>query len=114
MPLPIAEQILSNLPTIITYWTSTTLCWGMYVYVCFNSMMSYADRYKGGRRPADQSNTVFMAVINVILLLFLLLHPTLTNYADMVVVINVFYNIYLIPCSVTLYRWWKTKHDILS
>lgn len=109
MILPTAEQVLSKLPIAITLWTAITLCWGVYIHSAFNRMMVYADAYKGGRRKTDVINTWFIMLANASLISFLLLEPIIASYSDAVIVINVFYDAFLIAASITICRWWKSK-----
>jgi hypothetical protein len=106
-----AEQFLSNLPIAIIAWTAVTLCWGIYVHVVNNKMMEYSDTYLGGRRAYDQYNTYFIILANGILGSFLLLEHLFVDFLDMILVINIFYNVYLASISYNLCRWWRSRRD---
>lgn len=106
--MPTAELVLSKLPLIITLWTAITLCWGVYMHGAFNKMMSYADQHKGGRRMTDKYNTWFIMAANVLLTVFLFIENMLAQYADVIIVINVFYDAFLVVSTITACRWWQS------
>lgn len=109
--LPTAELILSKLPLIITLWTAVTLCWGIYINGTFINMMSYADRFKNGRRITDVYNTWFTAAVNALLVMFLVTEHLVVQYADAIIVINVFFDAFLVVATITACRWWQsTRH----
>lgn len=107
--IPTAETVLSNLPYAIVSWSTTLLCWGIYVHVVMNKMIAFADLHKGGARTYDRVNTRFIMIVNAMLLAFLILEPLFQNFSDMVVVLNVFYTGYLAVKSRTIFRWWRTR-----
>lgn len=109
MMLPTAEQVLSNLPTIIVAWTALTLCWGVYIHAVYTQMMNHADIEKGGHRPTDAYNATFIVIANCVLFIFLLVEPMFVDLADPIIVIDIFYTAYLILASVTVCKWWKSK-----
>jgi len=115
MMLPTAEQVLSKLPIAITMWSAISLCWGIYIHSAFSRMMGYADAHNGGRRKTDEINTWFIMLANATLIGFLLLEPAIAAYADAVIVLNIFYNVFLTTTSITVCRWWKiTVEDDLK
>lgn len=109
-----SEQILSNLPALLLMWTTLTLAWGVYINVVFQRMMSFADRFKKGRRAADMCNSKFIFLANLALTTYLLFEPHLASMGDAIVVINTFYNVYLVSASVTVARWWMSRDKHLS
>lgn len=110
MILPTTEQILSNLPVALTWWTAITLSWGVYMLFAYNTMMKYADQHEGGRREVDVHNAQFIKGVIIILALSLALGPMIVNFSDVLIVANVFINLVFVIQTITLSRWWNRKN----
>jgi hypothetical protein len=73
-------------------------------------MMKDADVNHGGRRKIDVYNSWFIMCGIAVLITSLLFGSQLVNFSDALVVINVFFNVYLVSASITVLHWWKANN----
>lgn len=90
--IPTAEQILTNLPNAIVFWTAITLSWG--VYMCWLYSRSVNVKLWAGETEYVW-NVYCMVLANAVLITLLILESLLAYFMDAVIVINVFYGAYL-------------------
>lgn len=58
----------------------------------------------------DRCNSKFIVLANFVLLSYLMFEPSLLEYCgDAFIVINIFYNAYLITASLRVFGWWRSK-----
>lgn len=96
-----AERVLSNLPLTITVWTALTLCWGVYTSIAYAKILSLCgivSRYHVGA----------MTCGNALMLAILLFQSRLIQYEDATIVLNTFFDAYLVATSITIGKWWKS------
>lgn len=83
----------------------------MFVLTMYSSMIRHRAIQGFRRRFAiDRCNSRFIALANGCMLGYLIFEPNLVAYAgDAFIVVNIFYNTYLVAATIRLYAWWKTK-----
>jgi hypothetical protein len=84
-------DLLSNLPYVLTFWTSVVFCWGLYVSALL---------YRGLKSNTSTSCYAFTFIITIVadlvLLLYLIFEPELAkSMGDAIIVIDVFYTAFL-------------------
>lgn len=110
MALRILEMILSNLPMVLILWSALSLSWGLYIMVSFQNMIRFAEAHNIECHAHDRYNVYFMVASNAVLATFLVLEPILApTIGDAIVVLNTFYSVYLVPTTVSIAQWWRTK-----
>jgi hypothetical protein len=71
-------------------------------------MMKRALQFDWIKTRTDRYHSMFIMAGNAVLVAFLMLEPSMTQYSDAVIVTNIFFGTYLAATSTALVRWWKT------
>jgi len=106
-----SPEFLTNLPLIVFLWTCLSLSWGVCIRVLYTQMIAYRNSKGIFRRTRiDLCNSRFILLANIVLIAYLLIEPFIQSYAgESFIIINIFYNAYLVTASNNIYNWWKRK-----
>lgn len=109
--MPYASQILEIMPLVISIWTGLTLAWGV-VAGCWFDILLHSTTATSVRKD-DKSFLVSIWVANAIIFVFGFIVPFTApsihqSVGDAILVLNVFYGVFLITCTVGLVKWNKS------
>ena len=103
---PTMENFLISLPIILAIWTGVTFVCGIMLAMLLKKI-AYTSH--GGRHPTDHRNFIIILLVSVVLAGYLFLPAgTFGGARDSIIVINVFYNYFLICVGIGIARWWSS------
>ena len=105
------ELILSNLPLIITAWSSATLAWGVYIGITYTLMLLWMEKKIGYVRKCDLPIVSLVHLTNLFLLSFLWYDCVFNFVGDSVLIVDLFYSIFLGTVSFQLLHWVRSKQS---
>lgn len=105
------DNILTNLPLLIVFWTACTMCWGVLAGGALGKLMLSSWMERGTRR-SDIHALIFILAMTILDLLYLTGNSRVgATIGDSIVVLNIFYNTYLACISTALIKWWNVPKD---
>lgn len=103
--MTIPESILTNLPLIITAWSSVSLAWGIYIGITYTIMLSWAMKKIGYVRKCDLPTVSLVHLVNLFLITFLLSNSVFNYVGGSILIVDLFYNTFLGAVSLQLMHW---------
>lgn len=102
------EQVLSNLPLILTVWTCASFLWGTLVAIIYSKIARRKLTHLCCLSTCGKCQLIALWAANAVLLAFLIIDHTIgCSFGDAVTVINVFYDTYLMCAMPYVFSWFK-------
>lgn len=103
--------ILSNLPLISSIWTGISLVWGIVLIITIKFIVkhSYCERY----HSFDIWCYKNISILSIIIATYLFFVPEdISLQSDILIVINMIYNLFLLFVSISVVRWWLSPNIV--